>query len=375
MKKIVVTLSMLLIIVAIWGIGVGASRANKNEKKLTALAQQNSDGNLTDNEVTSSLNVYEELRQNQDINALVIGDSIGQSNGSSNDNAKWFNLIAKDVKEKYKSTMTTDLVTGGSTTGIRAWVELNNDKATKQYDVAYLCFGQKDQWSITPEQFGNFYESIIIKLKKTNSNIEIIPIIESSFREYNAYSKVINELSKHYNLQVADTILAYTSSNQTYENLTTDIEIPNDKGYSYYAKTVEKVINDNYKAKKKTSNKHSVLYKNANKLNTFVFDSSPNTNNGFAIDNGIVGDKLTNTLTFNTTSSVAIIHYLRKPNGGKFNVYLDGNLVKAIDTNSTYKASYSDLISDNLKGKHITKIGVSSINQGGTVKILGLATN
>ena len=163
MKKIVVTLSMLLIIVAIWGIGVGASRANKNEKKLTALAQQNSDGNLTDNEVTSSLNVYEELRQNQDINALVIGDSIGQSNGSSNDNAKWFNLIAKDVKEKYKSTMTTDLVTGGSTTGIRAWVELNNDKATKQYDVAYLCFGQKDQWSITPEQFGNFYESIIIK--------------------------------------------------------------------------------------------------------------------------------------------------------------------------------------------------------------------
>jgi len=82
------------------------------------------------------------------------------------------------------------------------------------------------------------------------------------------------------------------------------------------------------------------LYKNANKLNTFVFDSSPNTNNGFAIDNGIVGDKLTNTLTFNTTSSVAIIHYLRKPNGGKFNVYLDGNLVKAIDTNSTYKASY-----------------------------------
>ncbi|HEY8805239.1 MAG TPA: SGNH/GDSL hydrolase family protein [Clostridium sp.] len=375
MKKISVILSILLILVAIFGIGVGASRAKRTEKTLTALAQQRREGNLTADVQMASSNVYEDLTQKQDINALVIGDSIAQSNGSSNDNAKWFNLIAKDVKIKYKSTITTDLMTGGGTTGIRAWVELNNAEATKQYDIAYMCFGQKDQWSMTPAQFGAFYESIIIKLKKTNPNIEIIPIIESSFREHNSYSKVIEELSKHYNLQVADTILTFISSPESYENLTTDIEIPNDKGYSYYAKTVEKVIDDNYKAKKKTSIKYSVLHKDTNKLTTFVFDSTPDLNSGFTVNAGMVGDKVSDTLTFNTTNSVAVIHYLRQPNGGKFNVYLDGNLLKPIDTNSTYKASYSELISGNLKGQHKIKIEVTSVNKGGKVKILGLVTN
>ena len=381
MKKIVVTLSIILIIVAICGIGIGARRESQNQKKLTALVQKYNNEGLTQDATMPTSNVYEDLRQKQDINALVIGDSIAQSNGSTNNSGKWYNLIAKDVKTKYKSFVTTDLITGGGTTGIRAWVELNNDKATKQYDIAYLCFGQKDQWSMTPEQFGNFYESIIIKLKKTNPNIEIVPIIESSFREYNNYSKVVQELSKHYNLQVADTISTFMETPESYENLTTDVEIPNDKGYSYYAKTVEKVINDNYTAKKKTNIKYSVLYKDTKKLTTFVFDSNPDLNSGFTINNGVtvnnglVGDKLSNALTFNTTNSVAIIHYQRLPNGGKFNVYLDGNLVKAIDTSSTYKATYSDLISDNLVGKHIIKIEVSAVNQGGTVNISGLATN
>ncbi|MCB2293546.1 SGNH/GDSL hydrolase family protein [Clostridium algoriphilum] len=375
MKKILVTLSILLIMVAIYGIGVGVTREKNNEKRLTAIAQQHREEGQIEDEVASNMNVYEDLTQKQDINALVIGDSIGQSNGSSSDNAKWYNLIAKDVKTKYKSTITTDLITGGGTTGIRAWVELNNDKATKQYDVAYMCFGQKDQWSMTPEQFGIFYEGIIIKLKKTNPNIEIIPIIESSFREHNNYSKVIEELSKHYNLQVADTILTFIGASESYENLTTDVEIPNDKGYSYYAKTVEKVIDDNYKAKKKTNIKYNVLYKDTSKLNAFIFNKTPNLNNGFTINDEIVGDKLTSSLTFNTTNSLAIIHYLRQPNGGKFNVYLDGNLVKEIDTNSTYTASYSELISENLVGQHKIKIQVTSVNKGGTVKILGLATN
>ena len=48
---------------------------------------------------------------------MVIGDSIGQSDGSSSADEKWFNLIIKDIKKKYKSTMTTDLITGGEYNG------------------------------------------------------------------------------------------------------------------------------------------------------------------------------------------------------------------------------------------------------------------
>ncbi len=375
MKKALSILTIVLIIVGICAIGVGATRDNKNEKELVASARLSREGSSTEEARTSNLNFYENLSESQDINALIIGDSIGQSNGSSNDDKKWSNLIAKDVKQKYKSTMTTDFITGDSTTGVRAWVELNNSKPTKKYDIAFICFGQKDQWNIKPEQFGLFYESIIIKLKKTNPNIEIIPIIESSFREDNAYSSVIKDLSKNYNLQYADTIKGFASSGEIYEKLTTDIEIPNDKGYSQYATTIEKVIEDNYKAKKKTNSKYNAFYKDTSKLNKFIFDDSPDFKIGFELESGMISNKNSDTLTFNTTSSVAIIHFLRKPSGGKFKVFIDDKFKCEVDTKSKVEVSYSNLISDDLEGPHKIKIEISSMNKGETVKILGLATN
>jgi len=375
MKKVLVVLSILLIIVGIYAIGVGFIRENKNEKELTVLAAQRREKSATSNVRILNLNFYGSLSENRDVNALIIGDSISQSTGASSNDKKWSNLIIKDVKENYKSTMTTDLITGGSTTGIRAWVELNNVKLTQKYDVAFLCFGQNDQWSFTPKQFGAYYESIIIKLKKINPDIEIIPIIESSFREYNSYSDIIMELSRHYNLQYVDTVLAFKNSKETYDNLTKDEELPNDKGYSLYAETILKVINSNCTANKKTNIHYNVLYDNTSKLNNFVFDNSPSLNKGFILDGPLTSSKLLDELTFNTTKEVAIINFLGQENGGKFKVYIDGKFTREIDTKSTAEVSNSSLISEDLKGAHKILIRISTINKGQTVKIVGIATN
>lgn len=323
----------------------------------------------------SDLNFYQKLHQKKDINALIVGDSIAQSTGTSNFNEKWINVLTKDVQKKYRSTITTDPITGGSTTGIRAWVELNNAKLTKQYDVVFICLGQNDQFNIKPKQFRMFYESIIIKLKKLNPNIEIIPIIESSFRQYNEYSKVIEDLAEHYNLQYADTVGAFNNSGKLYSYLSNDLVHPNGKGYVYYAKTIEKVINDNYLSNKKTDIYSSVLYNNTKKLTDFVFDDSPDLNNGFTVEGGFIGNKISENLTFNTTKSVAIIHFLRKPNGGKFKVFIDDKFIKEINTNSTFQVSYSDLIAYNFRENHKISIEISYIIKKGSVKILGLVTN
>ena len=228
---------------------------------------------------------------------------------------------------------------------------------------------------MTPDEFGIFYESIIIKLKKTNPNIEIIPIIQSSFRKDNAYCDVIKKLSTHYNLQYADTIKTFVNSPERYEDLTKDTEIPNDKGYSYYASTIEKIIDSNYKTNKKTNLTYSVFYKDTNKLTKFVFDTTPDINNGFNLEDGLVGEKALDSVTFNTTGSLAIIHFLKQPSGGKFSIYLDGKFLSEVDTKSSTEVSYSNLISDNLVGNHKIKIEVSTIYSGESVKILGLATN
>jgi len=364
----------LLIIVGIYAIGVGVKRANKNEKALTVLSQERRVESSIKDDKNLNLNFYENLSENRDVNALIIGDSMSQSNGSSSDDKKWSNLMIKNIKSKYKSTMTTDLITGDSTTGVRAWVELNKNKLTKKYDVAFLCFGQNDQWSTTPKQFGTYYESVIINLKRTNPNIEIIPIIESSFREHNSYSDVIVELSKNYNLQQADMVQAFNNSGNTYNELAEQTELPNDKGYSLYANTIEKVISANITANKKTNIKYNVLYDATNKLSEFVLDNSPNLNNGFILGGALTSSKISDELTFNTTSGVAIINFLNQKNGGKFKVYVDGKFTREIDTKSTSEFSNSILIADDLEGSHMIIIRTTSIIKGQTVKIVGIAS-
>ena len=375
MKKVLSVLTILLIVVGIFAIGFGVKRANKNEKALAAISQERREESATIDAKVSNLNFYGNLSENRDVNALIIGDSMSQSTGSSDNDKKWSNLLIKDIKSKYKSTMATDLITGDSTTGVRAWVELNKNKLTKKYDVAFLCFGQNDQWSTTPKQFGTYYESIIINLKKTNPNIEIIPIIESSFREHNSYSDIIIVLSKNYNLQQADTLLAFTNSGNTYNELAEKTELPNDKGYSLYAQTIGKVIGSNVTANKKTNIKYNVLYDDTNKLANFVLDNSPDLNTGFILDGDLTSSEISDELTFNTTNGVYIINFLNQKNGGKFKVYVDGKFTREIDTKSTSEFSNSSLVSDDLKGDHKIMIRTSSIINGQTVKIVGIVTN
>lgn len=375
MKKGLAILSILLIIGAIYAIRVGAVREGKNQKKLVVLARQYSEERKIEVAKILNLNIYGKIFQQRDIEALIIGDGVGQSEGASSSDDKWFNIIKKDVKQKYKSNMTTHLITGESTTAVSAWAQLNSSKLTEKYDIAFICLGQNDQFTIKPEQFKSFYESIIIKLKIINPKIEIIPIMENTFRQYNEYSNAIVDLSKHYNLQYADTIQAFNSLEQPYESLIKDVVHPNDSGYRYYASTIEKIINDNYTANKKTDINYSVLYQGAKKLNNFIYNIPTEANNGFALDNGLISNKVGDALTFNTTNSVAIINFLRQPSGGKFKVFIDDKLMEEIDTNKTLSVSYSNLISDSLEGQHKIKIEVSSIDNGGIVKILGLSTN
>lgn len=375
MKKNIVISCMLFDVVVSFILVVTIIRNKTIIKENVVLAEQQREIKRTEVGRISDLNFYQKLHEKKDINALIVGDSIAQSTGSSNFHQKWINLVIKDIKQKYRSTITTDPITGGSTTGVRAWVELNNAKLTKQYDVVFICLGQNDQFNIKPKQFRMFYESIIIKLKNFNPNVEIIPMIESSFREYNDYSDVIQDLAEHYNLQYADTIQAFNKSGKLYSSLSNDLVHPNAKGYVYYAKTIERVINDNYISNKKTDVDYSVLYNNTKKLTNFDFNNSPNSNNGFTIGNGFIGNKVSESLIFNTDKSVVIIHFLRKPNGGRFKVFIDDDFIKEVNTNSTFNVSYSELIAYNLKGNHKIKIVVSTIVNKGSVKILGLATN
>jgi lysophospholipase L1-like esterase len=364
---------LLLMITFIFIITIGTMRDNKIKKELVIASDKYTAEQLKEEKRIAGLNFYQDLKEHRNINALIIGDSISQGDRSDTVEGKWFNKLKTDIKSKYNSNIDFDLISGGSTTSVRGWVELNQASLTEKYDIAFICFGQNDQADVTPEQFKIFYESIINKVKKLDPNIEIIPIIESSLRNYNAYSNIIVDLSNHYGFQYADTIQAFNASGQPYTTLSKDGIHPNDKGYAYYESTIEQIIDKNYTANKQTNAIPNVLYVDTNKLN-FNFNSSPE-NNGFSNNNGFVGSAIGNSLIFNTSSNTAIIHFMRQPNGGKFKIYVDGNLIKEIDTNLSFNVSYSNIVFDNLQGQHKVKIEISSLPNNGAVKILGLATN
>ncbi len=184
---------------------------------------------------------YQKLADGFDVNILVAGDSIGANAGVSNVSARWTTLVQKHLKNTYSvSGRITNISIGGGT-AYTDYVRVKNLQKNKEYDLAILCCGQNDG----VKDFGVRYEALIRAIRYQNKKCSIIAILESSQRSYAEKMNIIQELSAHYGIAIADTIAPFTDgSNGDYDTLTTDGVHPNDKGYAIYAQIIQNIIDD-----------------------------------------------------------------------------------------------------------------------------------
>lgn len=183
------------------------------------------------------LGFYEKLNNALDVNILIIGDSIG----SGTDENSWAGQLELFLEEEYGGEVLLTNISMGGNTSYAGYVRtmVLNDEI--EYDLAIVCYGQNDSL----ENFSMYYESIYRAINSKYEQCSIISILESSQREYTEKIEVIQELANHYNVDVADTIAAFSESDYEYDELSDDGVHPNTFGKTVYFETIQKIIETN----------------------------------------------------------------------------------------------------------------------------------
>jgi len=179
------------------------------------------------------------------VNALVFGDYIAESRGSSNkDLSSWYGLVANDLHSKYSGTIQWHFKTeAGATIND---VLKSVPEATSDTDLIVLCLGRNDSSRIRLTEFKKKYEQLLVELKAKSPYTNLFLVVEPPFKtslennRYFPYRKIILDLGQKYQIPVIDQWTSFINDSTPLSGLLVDNADPNDKGYRLFADTVLK---------------------------------------------------------------------------------------------------------------------------------------
>lgn len=182
--------------------------------------------------------LYRKLRDGEDINLVVIGDSIGAGCGTTDYNKMWATKLVYWIQDTYGIKCEYVNSSLGGNASFAGYVSVQLLDPDKDYDLAVVCYGQNDM----EEGFSYNYEAIIRTLYLNNPECTIIPILESSQHTYTQKMVDICNLADYYGLDIADTIASFNQNEAGMDALLADGCHPNDEGHEVYFQTVKNVI-------------------------------------------------------------------------------------------------------------------------------------
>lgn len=188
-----------------------------------------------------SLNLYEKLKNKEAVRLLILGDGIALSQGRTSENGVWERGIASLITSNYGSEVEVkSLAKAGASSAVGYDIVNSND--ISNFDLIIMCYGQNDNnTAVNTNQFKLNYENIVSKVKESNPNGTIIPILPNTLQIDNAYRNMIQQIAKDNSLEVADMKKAFTTSSIGEANLLNGT-LPNDTGYQIYTQTLGEVI-------------------------------------------------------------------------------------------------------------------------------------
>lgn len=356
----IIILTLILAITIITGAIKDKALIAKNKKEIMQMNELDKK-ERDEKQRISNLNIYEKLKENKDINILVAGDGIAAQVGLQSNESDWVYKLQNYLINKYHSKANINNISAGLAISYDGYNKVMKENLNN-YDLVILCYGQNDRRILDVKKFNITYEALIRQIRLKNPNCDIIPIIESSLKEYNGYANSIINISKYYGFNYADTIKGFNESGLNYSQLTADGVFPNEKGYDIYFNTIKDIIDTNVLAEKKIKNEAITPYDlSCTVLDTYKFIDKKNMN------------FKNNVYTIETTGSFIGLSYSTSPSYDIINVYINDVLIKKISTNSPFKNNISTIIADNLTGKNIIKLEI--IQEDKNTEILGLITN
>ncbi len=188
-------------------------------------------------ELMAQLSFYQKLKNNYDVNVLIIGDDIGWGQGASGKNNTWMNLLTEKLQETYGCQVYVKNLSMNGNTSYSGYAKVMRVDDGIDYDMAIICHGENDsEW-----RFSFYYESIIRALNQKFPKCSIISILPSTQKEYTLKIQGIQTLCEYYHIPVADMIAPFEAN---FDNLVTEGIYPNDEGQQIYADTIARIIEE-----------------------------------------------------------------------------------------------------------------------------------
>ncbi len=258
--------------------------------------------------------VYRKLHDGENINVLIVGDSIGAGTGASDDAHKWSNLLAEYLSSKYGISVTTTNISMSGNTSYAGYSRVMMLDEGIDYDLAVICYGQNDSTT----NFSLYYELIVRAISSKYTNCSIISILQSSQKDYTEKIMVIQEICEYYGIPTVDTIEPFQADYDAYSD---DGVHPNDTGYAIYAECVENVI-DTLVLEGEGFAGYNItpVIAGVSRFNNFMYIGSGDFERT---------DDVTYTLTGVSVSGVLGIDYCYTNGDNTVEIYADGELLTA----------------------------------------------
>ena len=292
--------------------------SEKEYKRLSAIGEQQK---LEREQYESNLekqmkeySFYQKLKQGLDVNILIVGDSIGAGAGVETQGNAWYDQLSSYLRTTYDGRVTFTNISMGGNTSYAGYVRVAKLDDDINYDLAILCYGQNDNI----DDFSLQYEALIRIIMNKYQNCSIISILESSQREYTEKMIAIQNLAKHYNIELADTIESFSIF---YDDLSNDGIHPNDKGQDVYFNVLKNVIIENVKNETCKIFNADIVNKQVVKFENYkIYD----VNNDDFIK---ISDREYALKT--SISGIMGIDYTYTQGDNNANIYIDGELYKS----------------------------------------------
>ena len=216
-------------------------QSSMDELKASLSSVESSISEYEDYELRSC---YSKINSGKPVNILVVGDSISEGTGASDEKHAWTYLLKERLESRYKSEVKLSNVSMGGESSLAGFVRLMEQDNT-YYDLVIFCYGQNDK----DENFESYYEAMVRKALSLYPDCSVISILEHSQRSYTYKMNCIKEITGYYNIPVVDCIKLFDDQIAGYDSYVKDGIHLNDAGHALYSEAVEGVIEEQIKTK------------------------------------------------------------------------------------------------------------------------------
>ncbi|MGE8077785.1 GDSL-type esterase/lipase family protein [Peribacillus loiseleuriae] len=326
------------------------------------------------------LNVYEKIKTNIPIRYLVIGDSIGRGSGAETPKERWFVRLENMMKQKENIKISGDYIVQSGATAFEGLYNFSHSNIKELPDLVFLVFGENDRKYMSADDFGEIYEALVRMVKTRFPETEIFTITESSLT-FKDFADQIKKISSHYGTAHLDMRPVFTQSGLSTKQLTKDFIHPNGTGYQLYANEIYSQLLRHTIEDKVIASLSTPLYRQKD-LN-LIKENKPSHLHGFSHSSlGFFGEIKGSYIEYDFTGTILGGIFLRTPEGGKLDVFIDGDYLTTIDTWWPFsKVRYLYIGNDLQDGLHKVRFetnGTKSLmnnTSNADVYIFGIITN